>query len=270
VRASGAVAIAAVCALAATVTLRAVPQRSAVPVGTGTIRGHVRLSGAARANPVIRMGMDPACAVLNQGHRLTQDRVLVRPDGALANVFVSLQGQFVSVPPPTEPVVVEQRGCVFIPRVAGARVGQFLEVRNSDNVLHNVRSASGVNPFSASQATGAPAYRYRLTGAQLMMRVQCDIHGWMTSYIGVVDHPFFSVTSADGTFEIVRAPAGDYTVHAWHEEFGEMAQRVHVTAGQASTIELIYSGAAHIVSFAPPAASGGSLLTQADFVLSTR
>jgi len=86
--------------------------------GTGTIQGHVRLSGPAPGNPIIRMGMDPMCAKLNAGPSRPLQQIVVRgADGGLANVFVTLKGTFANVPPPGAPVVIRQVKCVDAPRV---------------------------------------------------------------------------------------------------------------------------------------------------------
>src|SRR5262245_39158137 len=85
--------------------------------GRGTIKGRVRLSGKSPGNVVIRMGMDPMCASLNAGKQVIQPAVLTSDDGGLANVFVKLQGTFPPAPVPTEPVTIDQRGCMYGPRV---------------------------------------------------------------------------------------------------------------------------------------------------------
>jgi hypothetical protein len=118
---------------------------AAVPApapSTGTIKGHIRLMGKLPGNPVIRMGMDPKCSQINAGKRVIQENVAASPDRSLANVFVSLQGAFPQMAVPTQPVTIDQRGCVYGPRVVGVRVGQSLQIRNDDDLMHNVHSLS--------------------------------------------------------------------------------------------------------------------------------
>src|SRR5206468_1107773 len=104
-------------------------------------------------NSLIRMGLDPKCVQINQGKRLVQETVVTSTDGGLTNVFVKLQGSFPSTPVPSEPVTLDQRGCIYFPRVVGARVGQTLVVHNSDALHHNVHGVSvGRNGFNASQS----------------------------------------------------------------------------------------------------------------------
>src|SRR5438034_11176149 len=75
---------------------------------TGTIKGHVRLSGKLPGNPFIRMGMDPMCSKMNAGKRILQEYVVATVDGSLANVFVRLQGIFRKRPVPPQPASTTQ------------------------------------------------------------------------------------------------------------------------------------------------------------------
>ena len=121
----------------------------------GTIKGRVGLTGERPGNVVIRMGVDPMCRAINAGKRVLQETVVTSADGSLANVFVRLEGSFPETPVPTEPVVIDQRGCIYGPRVVGVRVGQTLLIRNSDALLHNVHSLSThSNGFNVGPASG--------------------------------------------------------------------------------------------------------------------
>ena len=210
--------------------------------GRGTIKGHVKLMGELPGNPVIRMGMDPMCAKLNAGKRVVQETVMAALDGSLANVFVSLEGTFPQTPVPTEPVVIDQRGCVYRPRVVGARVGQTLQVKNSDDLLHNVHSLTEkTNAFNISEPKAGMVQSFKLKDEE-MLRIKCDVHRWMTTYVGIVSNPYFAVTGEAGAFEIANVPPGSYTIRAWHEQYGPVTQKVTVRAGAAATINFSYTG----------------------------
>src|SRR5262245_45442231 len=84
----------------------------------GTIEGLVRLTAVPPPNRLIPMGADPNCLAINAGRRVAQETVLRSPDGGLANVFVNLRGSFPALPAPDTPVVVDQRGCTYHPRIA--------------------------------------------------------------------------------------------------------------------------------------------------------
>jgi hypothetical protein len=217
------------------------PERAA-PAG-GTITGRIRLAGQPPGNPVIRMGADPLCSRLNRGTRVVQEAVLTTADGGLASVFVKLDGAFPQSPAPAAPVTIDQEGCIYNPRVVGVRIGQPLAVGNSDALMHNVHGISVAgNDFNVSQPKSGMVLTVQMTGEETMLRLRCDVHGWMTAYIGVVAHPYFSISNPDGAFEITGVPAGTYTIRTWHERYGELTQTVQVSVGVTATVDIEYAG----------------------------
>jgi len=231
------------CAIAIVVSGAAIGAGQAPSAQRGTIRGHIRLAGKAPGNPIIRMGMDPMCSRMNAGKRVVQETVVASLDGSLANVFVSLQGSFPKSPVPTDPVTIDQRGCVYSPRVVGMRLGQSLLVRNSDPLLHNIHALSARgNGFNVSEPGAGMVQTFRPAKEEIMLHIKCDVHSWMTSYVGVVGHPYFAVTGGGGTFEIANVPAGTHTIQSWHERFGVVSQTVRVTGGATATVELTFTG----------------------------
>jgi hypothetical protein len=209
----------------------------------GSIKGQVRLAGKSPGNPVIRMGIDPMCTKINAGKRVVDEIVVTSADGGLANAFVSLQGKFAATPAPAAPVTIDQRSCMYVPRMVVARVGQTLQVRNSDPLLHNVHTLSTKgNDFNIGQPMAGMVYDYRLKSEEIVLRLRCDVHRWMAAYIGVVSHPFAAATASGGGFEIANVPPGTYTIRAWHERYGEVSQPVTVKAGATATVNFSYSG----------------------------
>ena len=211
--------------------------------GRGAIKGHIRLMGKLPGNPIIRMGKDPMCNKINAGKRVIQETVVASADGGLANVFVHLQGSFPQTPVPTTPVTIDQHGCIYGPRVVGARVGQMLQIRNSDPLLHNVHGTSvRDNGFNIGQPLAGMANQFRLKDEEIMLRLKCDVHSWMTAFVGVVSHPYFAVSHDAGIFEIDNVPVGTYTIQAWHEQYGSLMQTVRVKAGAPTTVDFSYTG----------------------------
>ena len=216
------------------------PQQLTAAVG-GTIVGHVRVGGTPPGNPILRMGMDPGCVTATGGKRLPDQIVVVTPDGSLANAFAKLEGNFPAAPVPAQPVVIDQRACMYTPRVVGARVGQVLEVRNSDSLLHNVHSATaGDNAFNFAQPIAGGSNSVKLK-AEEMLHLTCDVHRWMHAYVGVVSHPYFAVSDTGGGFRIEHVPAGSYRLRLWHERLGVMTQTVKVTDGGTIRVDLVYA-----------------------------
>ena len=232
----------AACSLAA-VLATTTPVSMSAQSGGGTIEGRVKLSGMPPPNVPIRMGADPSCLKINAGKRVVQETVLQAADGSLGNVFVHVQGTFPQSPAPSTSVVIDQQGCVYHPRIQGARVGQTLEVKNSDQTLHNIHSLTTKgNAFNTGQPQAGLVFKFALKAEEVMLRVKCDVHPWMVGYIGVVSHPYFAVTDATGTFRIANVPAGKQTVQVWHELYGPLTQTVDVKSGATTTADFSYTG----------------------------
>jgi hypothetical protein len=215
---------------------------AAAQTNTGTIKGRITLAGKPPGNPVIRMGRDPMCAKANTGKLVVQETVLTQ-NGGLANVFVRLQGNFPQTPVPSQPVTIDQRGCIYIPRVVGVRVGQTLQIKNDDNWLHNLHGASTRNMnFNVGQPRVGLVYEYKPTQEEIMIKLGCDVHSWMNAYVGVVTNPYFTVSGTGGTFEIDKVPPGTHTVQIWHERFGMLTKSVTVKAGAVTMADFSYAG----------------------------
>ena len=227
-------------AAATTLVALGITSTSIAGQGTGTISGHVHYMGPMPVNPIIRMGADPRCNKLYVGKRPTSPTFVVGADGAMANVLVNLDGSFPATAVSTMPVVLDQKDCQYVPRVIAARIGQTLEVRNDDPTEHNVHASSMAgNDFNTTQPVKSMPFEFKLKGGELL-RVRCDNHTWMTAYVGIFEHPYFSVSGSDGTFTIANVPAGKQTVKAWHEVMGTQMQMVDVQAGKTTTVDFTF------------------------------
>ena len=233
------------CLLATIIVASGFPDaRVAGQTASGTIEGHVRVTGPTPGNPFIRMGADPMCGRMNEGTRPVQEFFVKSAEGGLANVFINVQGAFPSTPVPTMPAILDQQACIYRPHVIGARVGQMLQVKNSDPLLHNVHSDSQKgNAFDVGQPQAGMLFRFPLKSQEVLLHIKCDVHSWMNSYVGVVNHPYFAVSGDGGAFRIAGVPAGRHTLQAWHERLGPLALTVTVKAGASTTADFAYTGA---------------------------
>lgn len=190
----------------------------------GTVAGVVAFTGTPPAPKKIDTSADAACGSKNP-NLTTEDNAVT--DGKLANVFVYIKdgttadGKKIADLTWTAPaaaITLDQDGCHYRPHVLGAMVNQDIEIKNSDPTTHNVHFTPTKNPdWNQSQPSGAPVLKHKLARAEVLVPVKCNQHPWMKAYIGVLKHPFFAVTAADGSFSIKDVPPGTYTVVAWHE-----------------------------------------------------
>ena len=142
---------------------------AAQSAAVGTIVGHVRYMGPTPVNPVIRMGADPRCNKLYVGKRPTAPTFVVAADGGMANVFANVEGTFPNAPAPSGPAVIDQKDCVYQPHVIGARIGQTLQFKNSDDTTHNVHSASMAgNDFNTSQPSRGMVFEFPTKAAEML------------------------------------------------------------------------------------------------------
>lgn len=216
---------------------------SASPVDTGTgLSGKVTLNGPRPERTVVQTESDEKCAEAHGNEPLLSDSTIVSENGEIKNVFVYIkeapEGDY---PPPAEQVVLDQVGCRYIPHVLGVQLGQELSIENSDPMLHNVRAFARKNrPFNNTQIEGAPPRVKKFKNAEMAIRMKCDIHPWMTAFLFAMDHPFFAVTDESGAYTIEGLPAGDYTLVAWHEKYGEQETTITITEGEGTAADFTF------------------------------
>lgn len=188
------------------------------------------------------MDEEAACVRMHKGG-LVDEELIVNANGTLSNVFVyiqnGLQGKVFETPTGVE--TIDQKGCRFAPHVLGIRTGQTLKVLNSDPVSHNIHPMPAINrEWNQGQAPGAAPLEREFARPEIMVPVKCNVHSWMRSYIGVLDHPYFAVTGPDGTFELKNVPPGEFTIEAWHEKLGKQQQKVTLPASARGVAEFSY------------------------------
>ena len=195
--------------------------------GSAVLSGVVSFTGDAPAETKIDMSPQPACVKVAKDTMTNEYRI---KDGKVQDVFV-----YVKNPPkkkydvPKEPVVLDQVGCRYTPKVFGVMVKQPIEIINSDPMMHNIHPL-GKNTFNLAMPNQGMKLKKKFKKEQVLTPIMCDVHPWMKSYAGVLKHPFFAVTDAAGAFSIEGLPAGTYTVAAVHGVLGEKTTEVTVGA----------------------------------------
>jgi plastocyanin len=213
------------------------------PATAGSISGVVHFSGKAPERIKIDMSADPACA-LSDTPNYTEQYVI--SDGKLADVFVYVKSGISawSAPVDAPPVVMDQKGCRYVPHVIGVQQGGKVEYRNSDPATHNVHTLpqdAANHSVDVSEMPGGEPQTETFRSPELMIPVRCNNHPWMQAFINVAPNGFFAVTGADGSFTLRGLPPGTYTVAAVHEKLGEQDLQVTVPAKSTAKADFTYS-----------------------------
>ena len=198
------------------------------------VTGKVNFSGKAPKAKSVRMNADPFCAKQNKGSKPKDEQVVVNDNGTLKNVVVFVSKGAKKSKAATKPIEFDQQNCIYVPHVLAVQTDQPLKIINSDATLHNVHALPKKNKgFNMAMATKGQVIEKTFKKPETGIRVKCDVHGWMSSYVSVFDHPYFAVTGDDGTFTIADLPDGEYTLETWHEKYGKKTATVKVAGGDA-------------------------------------
>ena len=213
------------------------------PATAGNIKGKILLEGEAPAPRMLSVKGNPECAVLHEGGMVSSEELVVN-NGSLQNVFVyvkqGLEGQTFPVPP--EALVIENKSCTYVPHVSGVQVGQPVQFLNQDSTLHNIHSyPKSSKPFNLGLPVVGMKQTKKFDAPEIMVPLKCDVHPWMQGYLGVLTHPYFSVSGAEGGFELKNLPPGRYVIEAWHEKLGAQFQTVEIGPQETKEIEFKFT-----------------------------
>jgi plastocyanin len=212
--------------------------KSIDPATVGTVRGVVLFDGNVPGRSRITFSGAGPCRVMHDGPVFQKDAVI--QDGKLKNVFMHIRSgleEFILPSPPSTEVEIDQKGCIYNPRVTAIRVGQSLTFINSDKLLHNVNvrpEDNRTSNYAMPRLNQRKSRKFRRS--EVMVPIKCDVHPWMRAWIGVMDHPFHSVSTADGSYEIQGLPPGEYELEAWHERFGIQTAKITIKANEATDV----------------------------------
>jgi len=197
---------------------------------TGHVFGGIALDGKAPEAPSVRIGGDPYCQ--ENAKDIFKQGSLVTEDGRLRNVIVYVRSGYATqtYPVPEAAAVLDQQRCVYVPHVLTVMKGQKLRILNSDPTFHNVHAEDGGRTeFNIPQASKGTEDTKTFSHTAMPVRIGCDFHRWMSSYVAVFDHPFHTTSGDSGKYEL-RVPPGKYEIVAWHEKYGEQAATIDVAA----------------------------------------
>jgi Carboxypeptidase regulatory-like domain len=206
----------------------------------GNITGFIAFNGEAPALRKMEMSQDSACEKM--GESFFDDVIVI--DGKMQNVFVYVKNGLpkASFEIPAAEVSLDQKGCQYVPRVLGIQTGQPLKILNSDPTDHNIHPVPKINrEWNQSQLAGQGPITRKFAKEEALIQVKCNKHPWMTAWLGVLSHPFFAVSGADGSFTIRGLPPGEYELEAWHEKYGAKTLKVKVNERADSTADFTFN-----------------------------
>jgi plastocyanin len=212
------------------------------PATAGSISGTVKLVGTPPRMRNINMRSVPSCNQMHATPATTED-VVPGDNGTLQNVVVYLKGDFsaYSFPAVTEPVKIDQMGCMYVPHVVAVTTQTPVQVHNSDSATHNSTAITKANPpWNQTQSVGGAPVEKTFSVPEISLALKCSIHPWMKAYVAVFSHPYFQVTGKDGSFTLKNIPPGAYTLTAWQEHYGTTQQSVTVAPKSEQTVTLSF------------------------------
>jgi plastocyanin len=191
----------------------------------GSIHGKLMLAGTPPAPKKVDVTIDQYLC----GNEKDANDLIVSPRGEIANAVVWLENAPPNAawPAGTEKVALDQRGCVFVPRVVVVPAGGTVDFLNSDRLLHNIHATPKLNvSFNRTQPKSRTI---PITFAKPeIVHIECDLHSWMSAWVVVAAHPYYAVTRADGQFAFDNLPPGQYRLKVWQERLGTLPAAVSV------------------------------------------
>ena len=206
------------------------------------VSGRVWYDGQAPVPEEIDCGADPHCALLYRKRPLIDEALVVADDGGLASVFVSVTGGLdkdARWPTPSKPVVLDQKGCRYIPRVIGVRAGQPLEIVNGSKINEAPHGYPKRSPEFSFTLPKRGMKKQVILAEPETFRIECDVHPWELAWCHVMAHPFFVATDPAGRFVLRGLEPGSYELTFWHEHESLQPKTVavHVQAGQPTRLD---------------------------------
>ena len=209
------------------------------PTTDGKVHGKVVLRGTPPPEkPIGAAKADINCGKAHPNEAPTSRNYVVAADGGLRYALVRVVNAPAGGAIPAEKPLVDQTGCMYEPYVSAVMVGQAFQIRNSDSFLHNVLATPKVNKgFNFAQATQGQTNERIFDKPEIAAKFACSVHPWMSSYMHVLENPYFAVTNDKGEFTLPDGlPAGKYTLEVNHMKAGTVTMEIEVGAGKGAEV----------------------------------
>ena len=203
----------------------------------GTVSGFVKVQGKIPSLPSLKvLKAKEVCK------NVPNESLVVGPDHGLRYAVVTLEGITKGKAVERETVhELNNLKCRFVPHVQAASVGQFLVMKNDDPILHTAHAffQDGQPQFNVGLYPGRISRKPLVSPG--VVKILCEVHPWMISYVVVTEHPYHAVTDYYGEYEIRDVPPGTYRLKVWHESLGTEEKQVVVKGGATSKVDFILS-----------------------------
>lgn len=204
----------------------------------GMIVGIVKFDGDVPTAKVLKVNKDEQTC----GHedKLSEELVINGESKGIKNAVVSLVDIASGKKADMTNAVLDQKECLFVPHVLVVSAGASVDLLNSDNVMHNLHSWSIKNAGFNEGVSGGGKLTKKFDLPEVV-KITCDVHKWMSSFIVVKGNPYFAVTDESGRFRIENVPAGSYKIEAWQEKLGKKTGDVTVKPKEETTVDFVYT-----------------------------
>jgi plastocyanin len=160
-----------------------------------------------------------------------------KPENAPAIVYLERDDEKYPRTRVDETVKIRQEGYQFRPPMVAVQAGAKVVFPNMDDEFHNVFSYSKAKRFDLGRFRkdeGSPAVLFDKPG---VVKIYCEIHQHMRCFVVVLDTPWFATTDA-GKFTLKNVPPGEYWLRVFQPSEKLLQERVTVTEGQTTTVNL--------------------------------
>ena len=223
--------------------IQAHPAPAVDPATAGSISGVVHFTGKVPARIAIDMSADPACALATEPN-LTEQYLVANHKLANVYIYVKSGAPDATAPVGTDPVVLDQKGCRYIPHVIAIQQGGSVEFRNSDPTMHNIHTIPtqvGNQTVDRSETPMGKPQTEKFDSPETMLPVRCNNHPWMSAFINIAPNRYFAVTGPDGSFTIPNLPPGTYTLAAIHQKLGEQDIQITVPTKSSAKADFAFA-----------------------------
>ena len=220
-------------------TLGMVRETQVEAQGPATIAGRVLFRGEIPQSGKLAVTKDSV--VCGQVEHF-DERLVVGRNRGIRYAVISVIGVSVdqSLPGKELEPVLDQVGCVFLPRMRIVPNRTSLRILNNDNILHNFHTYPKLNtPVNLAH----PSFIEEIEASFLEpeeVLIKCDVHPWMRAWFIVVDHPYHAITDLDGKFKITGIPPGTYQIRCWQEKLGEQSVEIEFASRERVEIDFTF------------------------------